>query len=68
MILAIYNTNWYLLDKSEQIDILLLLHRSQSPVELTVGGLAPLNAETFVEVEIIPNSLNFFHYFNIFFR
>ncbi|XP_001846629.2 odorant receptor 67d [Culex quinquefasciatus] len=45
-----YNLRWYLLRKSEQKCILQMLHKSQSFVEMTVGGFAPLNLETFVSI------------------
>lgn len=56
-----YNLRWYLLRKSEQKCILQMLHKSQSFVEMTVGGFAPLNLETFVSV--ILNTRQFLHSF-----
>lgn len=34
-----------------------MLHRSQNAVEMTIGGLALLNMETFVEVCIVERIL-----------
>ncbi|XP_058816177.1 putative odorant receptor 83c [Topomyia yanbarensis] len=50
IILAIYDTNWYLLSKSDQKNIAIMLHRSQNAVEMTIGGISLLNMETFVEI------------------
>uniref|UniRef100_A0A1S4JE96 Odorant receptor n=1 Tax=Culex quinquefasciatus TaxID=7176 RepID=A0A1S4JE96_CULQU len=47
---ATYNLRWYLLEKSEQKCILQMLHKSQHFVEMSVGGFAPLNLETFVAI------------------
>ncbi|XP_062542279.1 uncharacterized protein LOC134210252 [Armigeres subalbatus] len=50
VILAINGTMWYMLDKSQLKMIQFMLHRCQNPSNLTVGGFAPLNIETFVEI------------------
>ncbi|XP_029724633.1 odorant receptor 2a-like isoform X2 [Aedes albopictus] len=47
---AIYEAKWHLLEKPQQRCIALMLHKSQNFVEMTVGGLAPLNMETFVAI------------------
>ncbi|EAT48361.2 AAEL000613-PA [Aedes aegypti] len=49
-ILAINGTKWYLLEKSQLKMVGFMLHRCQNPSNLTVGGFAPLNIETFVEI------------------
>ncbi|XP_065088822.1 putative odorant receptor 83c [Ochlerotatus camptorhynchus] len=46
---ALYDTCWYRLSTEEQKMMAFMLHRSQNAVEMTVGGLALLNMETFVE-------------------
>ncbi|KAL9708180.1 hypothetical protein quinque_011698 [Culex quinquefasciatus] len=50
VIIAIYNTKWYLLNNSQRQMLRFMFHSSQNPVELTIGGLALLNIETFVEI------------------
>nr|XP_029727657.1 putative odorant receptor 83c [Aedes albopictus] len=48
--IALYNTKWYLLSISDQQRLKFVLHRSQNAVEMTIGGLALLNMETFVAI------------------
>ncbi|XP_055632842.1 putative odorant receptor 83c [Toxorhynchites rutilus septentrionalis] len=48
--LAIYDTCWYKLCTEEQKMMSLVLFRSQNAVEMTIGGVALLNMETFVEI------------------
>ncbi|XP_055622599.1 odorant receptor 67d-like [Toxorhynchites rutilus septentrionalis] len=43
MITILYDINWYMLEKPEKMDLLHMLHRSQNVVELSVGGLTPMN-------------------------
>nr|XP_019549091.2 putative odorant receptor 83c [Aedes albopictus] len=50
VILAINGTKWYLLEKAQLKMVGFMLHRCQNPSNLTVGGFAPLNIETFVEI------------------
>ncbi|XP_021696812.1 odorant receptor 67d-like [Aedes aegypti] len=50
MTLAIYNTKWYQLARTEQRSLQLILARSQNSVELTALNLLPLNVETFVNI------------------
>ena len=50
VIIAIYDSFWYRMNISEQKIFGIMLHKAQNPVELTVGGFAPLNIQTFVEV------------------
>lgn len=50
--IALYNTKWYLLSISDQQRLKFVLHRSQNAVEMTIGGLALLNMETFVAVSM----------------
>ncbi|KAL9693326.1 hypothetical protein quinque_012611 [Culex quinquefasciatus] len=47
---AIYSTNWYLLPEPERRCFALMLHKSQNFTEMTIGGFAPLNLETFVAI------------------
>ncbi|XP_053696907.1 odorant receptor 67d-like [Sabethes cyaneus] len=47
---AIYNCKWHLLSTSDKRRLAIMLHRAQNPVEMTIGGLALLNMETFVEI------------------
>ncbi|XP_058812524.1 uncharacterized protein LOC131677029 [Topomyia yanbarensis] len=47
---AIYNAHWYLMKKPEQNSFLIMLHKSQNFIEMTVGGFAPLNITTFVAI------------------
>ncbi|XP_062710855.1 odorant receptor 67d-like [Aedes albopictus] len=49
-IVAIYHTKWYLLTPSDQKRLMFVLHRSQNAVEMTIGGVALLNMETFVAI------------------
>ncbi|XP_055632840.1 putative odorant receptor 83c [Toxorhynchites rutilus septentrionalis] len=48
--LALYDISWYKLSKEDQKMLSFVLSRSQNVVELTIGGLALLNMETFVEI------------------
>ncbi|XP_055596885.1 putative odorant receptor 83c [Uranotaenia lowii] len=47
---AIYDTKWYDLPVEEQKMLAIVLHKSQNSVEMTIGGLALLNMETFVQI------------------
>ncbi|XP_055590515.1 odorant receptor 67d-like [Uranotaenia lowii] len=47
---SIYGAHWYKLQKPEQRCFELMLHKSQNAIEMTIGGLAPLNIETFVGI------------------
>ncbi|XP_055632839.1 putative odorant receptor 83c [Toxorhynchites rutilus septentrionalis] len=47
---ALYDIRWYKLSKRDQKTLGFVLFRSQNAVEMTIGGLALLNMETFVEV------------------
>ncbi|EJY57634.1 AAEL017294-PA [Aedes aegypti] len=47
---AFYGMDWYLMDILEQKCIALMLHKSQHFVQMTVGGLRPLNMETFIVI------------------
>ncbi|XP_055590516.1 odorant receptor 67d-like [Uranotaenia lowii] len=47
---SIYDAHWYKLPKEEQRCFELMLHKSQNTIEMTIGGLAPLNIETFVGI------------------
>ncbi|EDS29849.1 Odorant receptor 83c [Culex quinquefasciatus] len=47
---AIYSTDWYLLAEPERRCFALMLHKSQNFTEMTIGGFAPLNLETFVAI------------------
>ncbi|EAT48360.1 AAEL000614-PA [Aedes aegypti] len=48
--IALYHSKWYLLSISDQQRLKFVLHRSQNAVEMTIGGLALLNMETFVAI------------------
>ncbi|XP_055607005.1 putative odorant receptor 83c [Uranotaenia lowii] len=50
MIRSIYEVKWYLLPADERRMWSFMLHKSQNAVNLTIGGLAVLNVETFVEI------------------
>ncbi|KAL1399234.1 hypothetical protein pipiens_002234 [Culex pipiens pipiens] len=50
IIQAIYNAHWYRLQRPELACFALMLHKSQNFIEMTVGGFAPLNLETFVAI------------------
>lgn len=52
LIMLLYDINWYMLEKQEKRHLLLMLHRSQNFVELSVGGLTPMNMVTFLAVTI----------------
>ncbi|XP_055592647.1 putative odorant receptor 83c [Uranotaenia lowii] len=47
---ALYDIKWYKLSSKHQRMLGFVLHNAQNAVEITVGGLALLNLETFVEV------------------
>ncbi|XP_055605515.1 odorant receptor 67d-like [Uranotaenia lowii] len=53
MVLSIYDVKWYLLPKEEKRMWNFMLHKSQNAVNMTIGGLAILNVETFVVVRRI---------------
>ena len=50
---AIYNSSWHLLSVSDQKTIYFMLHRSQNPIELTIGGISKLNMEFCMQVILI---------------
>lgn len=67
MIHDIYEIGWHRLDKPQQQMVAFMLHRAQNAKELSVGGVAPLNLVTYVQVwgksfvrSIIRNLLLFF--------
>uniref|UniRef100_A0A182IPK8 Uncharacterized protein n=1 Tax=Anopheles atroparvus TaxID=41427 RepID=A0A182IPK8_ANOAO len=45
-----YNSQWYLMDRSEKSTFLLMLHRSQHAVEMFVANMVPLNIVLFVTI------------------
>ncbi|XP_055589100.1 putative odorant receptor 83c [Uranotaenia lowii] len=47
---ALYDIKWYRLTTKQQKMLGIVLQRAQNAVEITIGGLALLNLETFVEV------------------
>ncbi|XP_055592645.1 odorant receptor 67d-like [Uranotaenia lowii] len=47
---ALYDLKWYHLSTRHQRMLGLILHKAQNAVEISIGGLAWLNLETFVEV------------------
>ncbi|XP_055632838.1 putative odorant receptor 83c [Toxorhynchites rutilus septentrionalis] len=48
--LALYDICWYKLSMKNQKMLSFVLFRSQNAVEMTIGGVALLNMETFVEI------------------
>lgn len=50
MIHDIYEIGWHRLDKPQQQMVAFMLHRAQNAKELSVGGVAPLNLVTYVQV------------------
>ncbi|XP_052871733.1 odorant receptor 67d-like [Anopheles cruzii] len=47
---SFYDSLWYLMDRSEQRTFLILFHKSQHAIEMTIASMAPLNIVTFVSV------------------
>ncbi|KFB47253.1 AGAP010505-PA-like protein [Anopheles sinensis] len=45
-----YNSLWYLMDRSEKSTFLILFHRSQHAVEMTVANMGSLNIVLFVTI------------------
>lgn len=59
---AIYGAQWYLLREPERRCFTLMLHKSQNYTEMTIGGFAPLNLETFVAVRfLLERDVGWFH-------
>ncbi|EDS42728.1 Odorant receptor 83c [Culex quinquefasciatus] len=50
ILLALYDVRWNALSNQQRKLWQFLLHRSQNAVEMTIGGVALLNMETFVEI------------------
>ncbi|XP_038120528.1 odorant receptor 67d [Culex quinquefasciatus] len=50
MINDIYEIGWHRLDKPQQQMVAFMLHRAQNAKELSVGGVAPLNLVTYVQI------------------
>ncbi|XP_055645242.1 odorant receptor 67d-like [Toxorhynchites rutilus septentrionalis] len=47
---ALYTIEWYLLPKREAANLVLILQRAQNAPCSTIGGIAPLNVETYVKI------------------
>uniref|UniRef100_A0A182MFP0 Odorant receptor n=1 Tax=Anopheles culicifacies TaxID=139723 RepID=A0A182MFP0_9DIPT len=47
---AFYNSLWYLMDRSEKKDFMIMFHKSQHAVEMTVASMAPLNIVLFIAI------------------
>ncbi|KFB47252.1 AGAP010505-PA-like protein [Anopheles sinensis] len=47
---TVYNSLWYLMDRSEKSTFLILFHRSQHAVEMTVANMGSLNIVLFVTI------------------
>lgn len=52
MTIDIYGIEWYRLGNTQQQIVVFMLHRAQTAKDLSVGGIAPLNVETYVKVRI----------------
>ncbi|XP_039440120.2 uncharacterized protein LOC120421043 [Culex pipiens pallens] len=52
ILLALYDVRWNALSNQQRKMWQFLLHRSQNAVEMTIGGVALLNMETFVEFQV----------------
>lgn len=50
MTIDIYGIEWYRLGNTQQQIVVFMLHRAQTAKDLSVGGIAPLNVETYVKV------------------
>ncbi|EDS45066.1 Odorant receptor 83c [Culex quinquefasciatus] len=49
MTIDIYGIEWYRLGNTQQQIVVFMLHRAQTAKDLSVGGIAPLNVETYVK-------------------
>ncbi|XP_040172095.1 odorant receptor 67d-like [Anopheles arabiensis] len=47
---AFYDSLWYLMDHSEKKDFLIMFHKSQHAMEMTVASMAPLNIVLFIAI------------------
>uniref|UniRef100_A0A182P6Z7 Uncharacterized protein n=1 Tax=Anopheles epiroticus TaxID=199890 RepID=A0A182P6Z7_9DIPT len=47
---AFYNSLWYLMDRAEKKDFLIMFHKSQHAMEMTVASMAPLNVVLFIAI------------------
>uniref|UniRef100_A0A182FTH4 Uncharacterized protein n=2 Tax=Anopheles albimanus TaxID=7167 RepID=A0A182FTH4_ANOAL len=45
-----YNSLWYLMNRSEQKTFLILFHKSQHAIEMTVANMAPLSVVTYLAI------------------
>uniref|UniRef100_A0A182FTH3 Uncharacterized protein n=1 Tax=Anopheles albimanus TaxID=7167 RepID=A0A182FTH3_ANOAL len=45
-----YDSLWYLMDRSEQKTFLILFHKSQHAIEMTIANVAPLNVVSLVSI------------------
>lgn len=53
----IITTNWYLLPRKCQKELIILTQAAMKPHSLSIGGLFPLNIDTFVHVNNLRTSL-----------
>ncbi|XP_053658691.1 odorant receptor 67d-like [Anopheles marshallii] len=49
---AFYNSLWYLMDRIEKKDFMIMFHKSQHAIEMTVASMAPLNVVLFIAVSV----------------
>uniref|UniRef100_A0A182S5C6 Uncharacterized protein n=1 Tax=Anopheles funestus TaxID=62324 RepID=A0A182S5C6_ANOFN len=47
---AFYNSLWYLMDRIEKKDFMIMFHKSQHAIEMTVASMAPLNIVLFIAI------------------
>uniref|UniRef100_A0A182VT60 Uncharacterized protein n=1 Tax=Anopheles minimus TaxID=112268 RepID=A0A182VT60_9DIPT len=47
---AFYNSLWYLMDRVEKQDFMIMFHNSQHAIEMTVASMAPLNIVLFIAI------------------
>ncbi|XP_050067360.1 odorant receptor 67d-like [Anopheles maculipalpis] len=47
---AFYNSLWYLMDRAEKKDFMIMFHKSQHAIEMTVASMAPLNVVLFIAI------------------
>nr|XP_049466612.1 odorant receptor 67d-like isoform X2 [Anopheles coluzzii] len=47
---AFYDSLWYLMDHSEKKDFLIMFHKCQHAMEMTVASMAPLNIVLFIAI------------------
>lgn len=47
---AIYNSPWYHFNTGNKMTMMLILARTQQPLQIMIGDFAPMNLETFQKI------------------